>query len=528
MAIQISRYRHLSVLGLMALGGLLAGCGGDSSNNGGEPAQGGGGSAPTATTLSGSVAVGAPVSGATVSIKCEAGNGPFTTTTNGNGAYSVSIPVDAFPCALRATGGSLPGGTSALHSFVASGAGGTVNITPITALALSSAVNSASGSSLANWFNSPTGWSQIGAGLVQALDDLRDELVAAGYSVPSSWPAGSTAPFSLAFTPSATPAANTIDRLLEDIQAALEEAMTTFDNLLASYTAGGAFPQAATGGGNGGEPPAVEGAVGKAAITPYDRSGTAAEFLEAVSGTWPVAIHKVPAGSEALYGEGALTVGGTVDNWSLRLEGADGSVIFDRSEDGAFTSNLSSFIGQLFMNHGTATDEFMTVFITPDGVIEGSAGGQMDIQFRNNILAYGEGVPAIFADLAGVWTAEADVLCEFQSPFNPGPSTRVTNTVTITEAGEVTLDGKGQFCSDINATFAWGSRDDFFIPDPEGPGFVLHVDHQENVGVSNGRFQVRFSDIENVTVTSMNGFLDYNGGPGLNQELFQMNNPQQQ
>lgn len=112
---------------------------------------------PTATapadTLTGTAATGAPVTGASVSAKCSSG-ATYATTTRSNGSYGMVVPAGAFPCAVRLSGGSLPAGTTALHSFAP--APGITNITPLTDLALALRVNATTGQSLATWFGTPT------------------------------------------------------------------------------------------------------------------------------------------------------------------------------------------------------------------------------------------------------------------------------------------------------------------------------------------------------------------------------------
>ncbi|MEW6204902.1 MAG: hypothetical protein AB1516_06235 [Pseudomonadota bacterium] len=509
----------------------MAACGGGGD---GTPAAGAGGgaTAPAASTVTGSVAVGAPVSGATVTIKCENAATAITTTTTATGSYTVEIPADSFPCALQASGGNFPAGFSALHSFAASSNASTINITQLTDLALAAAV----GGGIAAWFDSPV-WAS-GNNLPAELESLRTLLVTQGYTIPTTWASGSTAPLTLAFTPSATPPADSIDRLLEDIQAGIQNAGITYDTARGNFEEDESFPMAMTeepdnggggntgggntGGGNtGGGTGVAQESLGAAAIGDYSTNSTRDEFLAAVTGTWPVAIHKVPAGRESLYGQGMLTLSGTEQNWSMELKGADGTTIFNRTNQGALTTQLNSFVGQLFLNHGADIDEYLNVFIDPNGFIEGSAGGNGEIQFRNEVRAWGEVAPQIFESLAGTWTSPAFVSTS-GSPF--GPFATVTNTAVITATGEVTLTGTTQLGGTVNTTLSWGALNDFLIPDPEDPGFTMHLDIRTNFGVSTGTFQIRFDDITTPTVRSMTGFITVNGG----QQTFEMDSPSQQ
>lgn len=225
------RRDHRRALSLSALALLLSACGSDNGNR------------SPAATLRGTVAVGAAVGGATVSATCVTGN--YSTTSNAaSGNYGLVIPGANFPCAVSATGGAL-GGTT-LHSFA--NAPGTANITPLTDLALALQVNNTTGQTLAAWFSNPGNLGTLNATLADAVDDLRDALIAAGYSVPTAWTAGSTTPFTGTFTPD--PASDPFDQLLEALADAIANSgsYADYDALLAAFASGGALPD--TGGGS--------------------------------------------------------------------------------------------------------------------------------------------------------------------------------------------------------------------------------------------------------------------------------------
>ncbi|MCC4307543.1 hypothetical protein LL252_03070 [Alcanivorax marinus] len=524
----LSTFRLLPLTGLFGTVLLVAACGGDSNDN--DPATGGGGGGPEATSLSGSVAVGAPVNGATVQVTCRSGNGVASVTSAVNGGYTAQIPNADFPCILRVTGGDLPAGVAALHSFAPSASQATVNVTPLTDLALALAVTVQDGRGLAAWFQDPDNWDAVSGGLSTAAGSLRTRLDDAGYSLPSSWPGSQLmAPFFLAFTPSATPAADTLDRLLEDLQAAIDAAASDYQTVLANITGGGAFPDPVepdpTDPTDPTDPPTPQGAVASADLGD-NAEPSPSEFLSVISRTWPVAIYDVPAEHPEWYGEGSLTIGGTTDNWTVTLLGADGGTIVSQSADGAITRALTPFSvtdfgfgpnymsGQVFINQGTAITEFVNTFLEWDtGLIEGSAGGNGEVKFRNSVLAYGEGVPDIFDDLAGTWTGSAQVSCS--GPF--GPFTTVTNTITITEQGKFTLAGQTQLCGGVlPRENQWGGKDDFLIPGVEESdgAFLMQVDAQDLVNVSAGQVQIRFD--ETMAVIKMSAWV---GG-----ELFELRN----
>src|SRR5690606_5046833 len=138
---------------------------------------GGGGSDPvaisrSAPTLSGTAAVGAAIVDGTVTAKCADGSG-FTAaiTTDADGNWSGTINSGVLPCALRVTGGTPP---DTLYSYASST--GTVNITPLTTLALAQSTSQLP----ADWFAAFDGTSvDVGT----AADDVLDALDTAGFTL---------------------------------------------------------------------------------------------------------------------------------------------------------------------------------------------------------------------------------------------------------------------------------------------------------------------------------------------------------
>lgn len=510
---------------------LLVACGGSSS---------GGSSAGTDSpdteagvmTLSGAVAVGAAVSGATVSVQCESGPAVASVVSSSAGYYQVEVEQGSLPCALRVTGGNLPAGTSALYSWLAasnnSATSARVNITPLTDLALSFAVLATSGETLASWFAEPNGWTELDGNLGAALQTVHSGLAAAGYQLPANWSATSLmAPFTEVFTPSATPADGTLDALLEELQAAISGGVGSYDALLASLMSGGEFPQPKEdeGGGSGGE--TVTGAVAAATFGGV-ANPTQDAYLSTLSASWPVAIYQVPAGKESWYGEGRLIIGGSVTNWTMELRGADDSVISSMTAQGAFTSALTPYSqldlgvtlvnspGQVFINKGTGVENYMNAFFSWDsGLIEGGAGGSGEVLFRNSLVAYGNTVPAVFDDLAGSWSATTSVYCS--GPY--GAATQVTNTAVITSDGKITLDGSSQLCgASLPLTFSWGGLNDFIKASTVNDGGVkIELDVASMVNASNGKVQIEVT-AEN-SISRISAFLP---------ELLELKNPVQE
>src|SRR3989338_1541691 len=128
---------------LLLIPGLLAGCGG------------GGSSTPAPSTLSGIAAVGSPIVGGNVAVKCASGS-PLTPTPSSTGAYSVTLSRQTLPCAVEVSGGNIGSGTGPanainFHSIATSTC--TVNVTPLTDLMVA---NLAAGDP-SSWFSGLNG-----------------------------------------------------------------------------------------------------------------------------------------------------------------------------------------------------------------------------------------------------------------------------------------------------------------------------------------------------------------------------------
>ncbi|MBX9833749.1 MAG: hypothetical protein K2X78_11990 [Burkholderiaceae bacterium] len=114
---------------------VLAAAAGLAACGGGGDAGGGTAPPPAATRLSGTAAVGAPIAGGTVQVRCSGGN-LLESMTGANGSWSVDTTGQSLPCAVRVAGGSLGAG-QAFHSVALSF--DTLNITPLTDLIVANA-----------------------------------------------------------------------------------------------------------------------------------------------------------------------------------------------------------------------------------------------------------------------------------------------------------------------------------------------------------------------------------------------------
>ncbi|MFZ4550710.1 MAG: MbnP family copper-binding protein [Aquabacterium sp.] len=102
-------------------------------------ACGGGGSSDTRTGVTGTVAVGAQVVGASVTAKCVSGGTTAAVTTDANGDFSLNLVNVTAPCLIEASGGTVNGvpNTQKLHGYLDSA--GRANVNPLTELALAKA-----------------------------------------------------------------------------------------------------------------------------------------------------------------------------------------------------------------------------------------------------------------------------------------------------------------------------------------------------------------------------------------------------
>lgn len=129
----------------LALVAGAAGCGGgsDTPTPGGAADPAGPGTpttpvVPAASALSGTAAVGAPIAGGRVDVRCEGTSSVLSTVTSAAGAWQIDTTGQKLPCSVRVTGGSLPAG-QAYHSVAL--AFGNTNITPLTDLMVANALS---------------------------------------------------------------------------------------------------------------------------------------------------------------------------------------------------------------------------------------------------------------------------------------------------------------------------------------------------------------------------------------------------
>lgn len=183
----------------------------------------GGGSSSTSPTLSGVAAVGVPIVNGSVKISC-AGGTALTSTTNSTGAWTVTTSGQTLPCAVQVSAGTVGGlaNTTPYHSIAISF--GTVNITPLTDLAVAQLV----GTAPQTWFGTPVFTGVNTAALNTALGTVNTSL-----GLTSTL--GSVNPFTSAFL---AKNGDKIDDILEAIKTVLSNQSKTYADLLAAAQAG--------------------------------------------------------------------------------------------------------------------------------------------------------------------------------------------------------------------------------------------------------------------------------------------------
>lgn len=213
-----------TILVSSATAAVLAACGGGGGDAGVPPAG-------VPVTLGGTVAVGFPIVGAVVSVKCAGGPTVTSEPTNSVGAWHVTLSGHTFPCAAEVSGGTIDGvaNTTVYHS-VAIGSG-ILNITPLTDLIVANVVKVAAPN---NWFLAikSTDFAQFNA--VALSDALKLLVRILGLTQLGT----SVNPMTYAFTPVA---GNVMDDTLSALRVALVNSSVTYSTLLTQASAGNNF-----------------------------------------------------------------------------------------------------------------------------------------------------------------------------------------------------------------------------------------------------------------------------------------------
>ena len=224
---------------------LLAACGGGSSSSPADPVPPV--VPPPATTLSGTAAVGAPISGSVVAIDSK-GKVSTAVNTGAGGAFTVDVAGMTAPFFLSITGSS--GGRQVTLNSIATAAGQTVNITPLTDLIVSTASGQPGGTALAA-VCAPVA-NTVSAACTSALANAAtqqrlDAAVAAVVAMIKPINTGNTNPLTGAFVANGTGMDAVLDQILV-APAEAQGAMATV-TLIATNSALGSVTLPAAAGG---------------------------------------------------------------------------------------------------------------------------------------------------------------------------------------------------------------------------------------------------------------------------------------
>jgi hypothetical protein len=186
-------------------------------------ACGGSDTAVAPSTLSGTAAVGLPIVGGTVDVKCASGSA-LTTTTSATGTWQVTISGQTLPCAVQVSGGQVGGAaqTQPFHSIAVSL--GTVNVTPLTDLV----VANLTGANPGTWFSAASFTVVNAQAITTALNSVSTAL---GLSSQL----GTINPLTAAFQ---AQNGDTMDDILEAFRAAITAVASDYAALLAAASSG--------------------------------------------------------------------------------------------------------------------------------------------------------------------------------------------------------------------------------------------------------------------------------------------------
>lgn len=226
----------------------------------------------------------------------------------------------------------------------------------------------------------------------------------------------------------------------------------------------GGVSSSSGGSSSGNTTPAVIAPIGKKAggfpLEGKDRDGA----LEVLAGTHEIAIYRTPPDKTAWLGPATLTLTRSGTELSAKLVAADGSTVQAVTNDMDHPRNygqatVSPIIGMVLIDErGAMPYERIQFSALEDGHLEGVAGGLGQVAFRNDILAYGPGIPAQLSALDGTWKGEhMAALC------------RAPVEATFA-AGKVTTKGKPQpGCgAEETSETAWDGNDDYVITNAAG------------------------------------------------------------
>jgi hypothetical protein len=204
---------------------LLAGCGGDSHTAAAQAFE--------PPVVQGTAAVGSPITGAALTLKCKSGEGTTGATTDDTGRYKLSAAGLEFPCVLTARGGKINGIDNTQEFSSALSSAGVANLTPWTHLVMAQLLKDGHPHSMvANMSPTALGEKVTPTGLSEATTAVGAELVKFLGSPPPS----EIDPLTTAFD--AQPE-NGMDAYLRSIMSGLKNNQKTLDEAAQDIATGG-------------------------------------------------------------------------------------------------------------------------------------------------------------------------------------------------------------------------------------------------------------------------------------------------
>lgn len=169
--------------------------------------------APVVTLMSGTAAVGAPLAGGNVTVKCVAGT-TTSDTTGIDGTFHVTVTDATMPCLLEVSGGTVNGRANSTRYHSVSLAEGNVNITNLTELMLAHALKATGTATVTAAYAGALDASKLSAPALNASKDyVKALLPSLGAAVPDAGVDIVTTQFKANGTG--------LDAVLDDLSAAL-------------------------------------------------------------------------------------------------------------------------------------------------------------------------------------------------------------------------------------------------------------------------------------------------------------------
>lgn len=229
--------------------------------------------------------------------------------------------------------------------------------------------------------------------------------------------------------------------------------------------------------------PAPAVGVGLARAFAFPDGASDEALMTAMVGEYDVAITRAPDAAQLGLGKLVVSYAGSDAEVVFELRSASGSSLIRRSVPALSDRSTSdgrginlwdarpetgyspgyggsgrrvSLYNYFEAGNSTGAAAYFGIDFTTAGYLVGKAG---DFEFRNSVQHVGSTPPALFASLAGTYSARAEALTCAPNPL----------TVTISASGTVRVVGKSSVsCAAQDLLVSWDGQDDFITTDAEG------------------------------------------------------------